>query len=186
MVVCVGGGLFWFFRSSDPGEYLAKQTLYLLELASPVKISSDLVVVRRTQQIAGHCHFSLSLEVDVFNYHHRGKSLNHLRSLMMSYFKSPPLKSFKIPSREEVKVEVWDRSSLKEKVLALKSPPGPDGGADVLSRKVIEKADRVGRVFFPLSVVLRQGKSVLCEVQFLWVKEKDWLVHHVQVSSCRR
>ena len=191
VLVCVGGALFWFFRGSDSKEYLEKQTLYLLELARPVKVASDLAVVRRTQQIAGYCHFSLSLEVEVFNYHHRGKSLNHLRSLLMSYFKSPPLKSFKTPSREEVQAVVWDMTQAGEKALALQdlkggaaSGGGPVGG--VLSPELAEKAKQVGKVVFPLSVVLRRGDSVVCEVQLLWVKEKDWLVHHIQLSRCTR
>ncbi len=106
--------------------------------------------------MAGHFHFDISVNIEVLHYRHHLKSLNHLRSLLMSYFKTPPKISFKIPAKKDIQVFVSQKK---------------------------DQSPFSANTMFSL-LLLKDQEQLTCQARLKWIKQKSWQVQKIHVSEC--
>ena len=161
IIILISGGV-WFFYPSGHKAYLQKHTLYLLKMARPMPQTSDLMILRRVQQMAGHIHFDVSLKAEVLHHHLEARSLNRLKSLLMSYFKSPPPGfSFQNPAPQDMHISLSQKNNTQA-----------------------GEADLGAEVRFPLALK-KDTKQMTCQVRSKWIKQKNWQVKKIHVSECK-
>ncbi len=143
-----------FFFQNDE-KYIRKKTIKLINLAVPPVVSpSNTALFRRIHEIAKYIHFSVQYKINFGHTVYQNRSLSKLRSLMTVYFKK----------NSNWKVE----KPLKENIHITISPA---------------EGNKTAEVNFNITIT-RENKQLSCKALLHWIKEKKWLIHKMELSSC--
>ena len=108
-VLLVGG---FFFLQSEEAR-LKKKTLKLIQvLLAPQSSQSTLAILRKAESITKLVHFSVQYQVQMGSHSYQNRTLNRLRSDLVSYFKRREHKEsiIKIPSKQDITVSLSQES----------------------------------------------------------------------------
>ena len=107
LCVLLGGTSFFFFQSDDI-QYLKKKTIYLLSLVGPLPSSTDLLLLRRQQEISKYIHVAVQFKISVFQHKFEDSSLTKLRAFLTDYFKYPNKNkwTWKNPNKEDFIINI--------------------------------------------------------------------------------
>ncbi len=96
-------GAFFFFQSEE--KRLKKKTWTLMSrvLADPAD-HSPIVLLRKTQGIIKHVHFSVHYEIKWKSRSYQNRSQNNLRSDLTAWFRQKPDYKAEIPSKKDLTV----------------------------------------------------------------------------------
>ena len=148
-------GAFFFLQSEE--TRLKKKTLKLILIFShSTPSATPLALLRKTQKVVKHVHFSVEYQVQAGSKTYQNRSLNRLRSDLNSYFKHGKSKNshIEIPSKKDITVSL--------------SPN--------------QKTAKVNWT----QLISYKEQKLSCQVVVNWEKEKSWLIHQIQASCQKK